>query len=76
MSTLREAVTKAANEAECKNPAASWDGVFIASLRESGYWIAPVEATPEMWNAGTAEEDSTTAIYNAMRDAYTKESGQ
>lgn len=78
MTTLREAVTKAVNEAE-DQPSfrrRDWYATFLASLRQSGYWIAPVDATPEMWNAGADQEDSTTTIYRAMRDAYIKESGQ
>lgn len=90
MSTLREAVTKAANEAECKNPAASWAGVFIASLRQSGYWIAPVNVKFEshenmvldgmkaslLGRPSQYNDAYILWIYAAMRDAYIKESGQ
>lgn len=93
MSTLREVVIEAASDAFLfKNTDASWAGVFIASLRRSGYWIAPVAPTADMFakafkdcggigggscgeHVGVDGED-LASVFDAMRDAYIKESGQ
>lgn len=75
MSTLREAMQKAASDAELWGRPGSWCDFFIQSMRESGYWIAPVDATREMLSADVlcVHKESSFA---AMRDAYIKESGQ
>lgn len=60
--TLKEAVTRAGNEADLVN-VGSWAQTFIFSLEENGFVIVPKEATKEMLAAclPCADTDYTEA---------------
>lgn len=83
MTNLHDAIRKASNKAENKAGMSTWPEAFIASLRQSGYWIAPVTPSQQMCQEGQWKASEwpkfplrISPIYAAMRDAYIKESGQ
>lgn len=53
MTKLKEAFTKAGNDADLVN-VGSWAATFLSSLEDSGFTIVPIKATESMILAGAS----------------------